>query len=242
MVTVPIGRQPDDSTCGPTCLHAIYEFYGDSVPLEAVIHSIYQFEEGGTLGALLATDALERGYDAEIYSYNLQIFDPTWSGLDRDALIDKLRRQMDIKTDPKFRIASQAYIRFLDCGGRLRFEDLSGAVLHRHLKRNRPMIAGLSATYLYQSARECGLASDYDDLRGEPAGHFVVLQGYDTATGEVSIADPLAQNPFGGDQFYRMPTGRVLNAILLGIVTYDANLIVITPQRHPAPRAAARTP
>ena len=241
MVTVPIGQQPDDSTCGPTCLHAIYEYYGDTVPLAAVIRSVRQFKEGGTLGALLAADALERGYDAEIYSYNLQVFDPTWAGLDRDKLIDKLRSQMCIKTGSKLRRASKAYIRFLERGGRLRFEDLRGGVLRRYLKRNQPIIAGLSATYLYQSAREYGPASDYDDLRGKPAGHFVVLQDYDKAAGEVSIADPLAQNPLGGDQFYHMKTGRVISAILLGIVTYDANLIVITPKQRRTTRVKARS-
>ena len=25
--------QPDDSTCGPTCLHAVYRYHGDDVPL-----------------------------------------------------------------------------------------------------------------------------------------------------------------------------------------------------------------
>jgi hypothetical protein len=69
--------QPDDTTCGPTCLHAIYRYHGREVPLRQLIDEVPKLETGGTLGVLLALDALNRGYQATIYSYNLQIFDPT---------------------------------------------------------------------------------------------------------------------------------------------------------------------
>ena len=29
--------QPDDATCGPTCLHAVYRHFGDALPLDSVI-------------------------------------------------------------------------------------------------------------------------------------------------------------------------------------------------------------
>jgi hypothetical protein len=35
----------------------------------------------------------------------------------------------------------------------------------------------------------------YDDVRGQPQGHFVVLSEYDTETREVVVADPLGENP-----------------------------------------------
>lgn len=38
------------------------------------------------------------------------------------------------------------------------------------MKNEQPIIVGLSATYLYKSAREFGANLDYDDLRGEPTG------------------------------------------------------------------------
>jgi len=60
----------------------------------------------------------------------------------------------------------------------------------------------------------------------------VLLHGYDKETREVHIADPINQNPLGEGQCYKMKIDRVINAILLGIVTYDANLIIITPQKR----------
>jgi hypothetical protein len=29
--------QPDDTTCGPTCLHAVYRYRGHEIPLDQVI-------------------------------------------------------------------------------------------------------------------------------------------------------------------------------------------------------------
>lgn len=230
MLKIPIKKQPDETTCGPTSLHTLYEYYNDPISLKSVIDEVHQLDEGGTLGALLAIHALERGYKATIYSYNLQIFDPTWAELNNSSMIEKLNEQMAIKKSYKFRLASQAYVKFLELGGKIRFEDLRSGIIRRYLRKGHPVIAGLSATWLYRSAREFGPNSDYDDIRGEPAGHFVVLHGYDPETREIHIADPIVKNPLGNGQFYKLKLDRVINAILLGIVTYDANLIIITPK------------
>ena len=93
------------------------------------------------------------------------------------------------------------------------------------------MLTGLSATYLYDCARE--LNDEYDDVRGTASGHFVVLSGYNPATREVSVADPLHDNPRFGSQYYRVAMARLTASILLGILTYDANLLVITPRKLP---------
>jgi hypothetical protein len=70
--------QPDNLTCGPTCLHAVYRFFRDQLPLEQVIQETPQLFEGGTLAVLLGCHALRRGYDVTILTCNLQVFDPTW--------------------------------------------------------------------------------------------------------------------------------------------------------------------
>jgi hypothetical protein len=230
MLKVPIKKQPDETTCGPTCLQSLYQYYEDPITLKQVIKEVEQLEDGGTLGVLLANHALARNYSATIYTYNLNIFDPTWNGLKRNEMIEKLREQMKYKRSRKSRLASDAYIRFLELGGRIKFEDLRSGIIRRYLKKDRPVIAGLSATWLYQSAREYGPLLDYDDVRGEPSGHFVVLHGYDMDTREVYIADPIGKNPLGTGRRYKLKIDRVVNAILLGILTYDANLIILTPK------------
>jgi hypothetical protein len=226
--------QPDDATCGPTCLHAVYRFWGDEMELDQVIREVIPLETQGTLAVLLACHALKRGYRATIYTYNLHVFDPSWFSEKGVDLSERLRAQARVKQDRKLRFATEAYLEFLSLGGRLRFRELTLDLIRDHLKRGCPILTGLSATYLYDSPRERESPEDggrmiYDDVRGQPQGHFVVLSEYDTETREVVVADPLGENPRFQGQYYRVGIQRVLGAILLGILTYDANFLVIKP-------------
>src|SRR5436305_1632081 len=101
---VKILPQPDETTCGPTCLHAIYRYWGEDEPLTTVIGRAQRFEGGGTVA----------GYDCD-----------------------------------------------------------------RH---------------------------------------------------RVLVADPYGPNPFSPTQEYWINVDRVVNAVLLGIVTHDANLLIISPR------------
>ena len=221
--------QPDDATCGPTCLHAVYRYFGDELALDSLIAEIPSLETGGTLAVNLANHALGRGYGARIYTYNLSVFDPTWFESDRADLPERLCAQARAKPEPRLAQATDAYLEFLRRGGELSMEDLTPELLHRSLVRDRPILTGLSATFLYRCAREIGNRELHeDDVRGLPVGHFVVLSGWDTGR-RVRIADPLEDNPGFGEHIYWLPAERVINAILLGVLTYDANLLVLEP-------------
>jgi hypothetical protein len=229
-----ISAQPDEVTCGPTCLHGIYRYYGDDLPLPEVIEGVDMLTTGGggTLDVFLANHALGRGYRVTLYTYNLHLFDPTWALLPVADLATRLRAQAQAKDDPKLRLASKAYLRFLELGGKVRFEDLRPALIRRFLGRGVPIMTGLSATYLYQTRREIAETGVPDDVRGEPAGHFVVLSGYDRATRRVDVADPYEWNPLGGERYYSVDLHRLIGAVLLGSLTYDANLLVIELPRR----------
>jgi hypothetical protein len=220
--------QPDDETCGATCLQAMYNYYGETIPLDTIISEIPTWETGGTIAVLLGSHALHKGYKATIYTYNLHVFDPTWfyEGVDIRA---KLKLQLQHKFEPKIQWASQAYLRFLDLGGELRFDELDSQLLKKYLDNNIPILTGLNATYLYGCARE--LNNEYDDIRGSSMGHFVILSHYDHQKQRIHIADPLNSNPFE-NQLYDVSVDRVINSIMLGILTYDANLLVIEREKE----------
>jgi len=221
--------QPDDATCGPTCLQAVYGHFDDPLPLDAVIGEVEPLETGGTLAVNLARHALRRGYSATIYTYNLDMFDPTWFPPTRQDLARRLRAQADHKEDPKLRSATSAYLDFLELGGRVEHEELSREFLARLLAEG-PLITGLCSTYLYSCQRELGAHQLVaDDVRGHPTGHFVVLAGYDGLRDRVDVADPLVNRPDFDSHLYSVAVDRVIGAILLGVLTYDANLTVLRP-------------
>ncbi|HQV51251.1 MAG: hypothetical protein IPI00_15670 [Flavobacteriales bacterium] len=231
MRPIKILAQPDDSTCGPTALHAVYDSFGLELPLEQVIDEVHSLEDGGTLAVFLGQHAIENGFYARIHSYNLKVFDPSWEGLSMPNLRRKLLAQTKYKSGKKFHGACLSYARFLQLGGEIRFEDPSSALLKSYFKRGLPILTGLSATYLYKSKRErSGPAGEsiYDDMRGHPMGHFVVLCGMDKK--KVLVADPYQDNPYSKDHYYHVPVSRLINSIMLGIVTYDANMLIISPE------------
>jgi len=201
--------QPDETTCGPTCLHAVYRYWGDTEPLDTIIARMYRLERGGTFAVFLGCDALRKGYCATIYTYNVTVFDPTWfmRGVD---IAGRLVRQREVKHEERLQIATSGYLEFLDLGGRLRFADLSQVLVRALLRVRLPILTGLSSTYLYRSPREYG--------------------PHDTPV------DPYQPNPYGKSHEYWLSIDRVVAAILLGIVTHDANLLVVYPRRKPAQR------
>lgn len=226
---IDILAQPDEQTCGPTCLHAVYRYYGDDIALSTVVSQVDSLAGGGTLAVILACHALKRGYAATIYTYNLQIFDPSWfrgGVLDSSLGIrERLLAQLAAKGGARLEVATRGYLEFLDLGGKLAYRELGSELLLHYLQRERPILTGLSATYLYGCQREHD--DEYDDIRGLPAGHFVVVSGYDSAHRRVLVADPLHDNPRFGDRYYHVSIERLVGAILLGSLSYDANLLVI---------------
>ena len=237
-LTLQIQSQPSDTTCGQTCLAAVYEYWDCHVELADLIRDIGQLTGGGTLAVDLACDALRRGFSAEITTYNLQLFDPTWFDkagkmVSSKLLNQKLDQQFQAKhfrddlDTSRLRAASIAYSQYLSLGGRVQMRPLDELLLVSILAQRTPILCGLSATYLYNESRETpfGIA---DDVGGDPTGHFVVLHGFDPANRTVMIADPLHPNPMSPTNKYVAPLSRVTSAILLGIVTFDANLLTIS--------------
>lgn len=225
--------QPDDSSCGPTSLHSVYHYYDQEVDLNELITQINKVESGGTLAPLLGLHALKRGFKCRIYTYNLDVFDPTWFHPKKtQKIVRKLKQQLEYKSNPKIHETSQAYIDYIEQGGVVEFKDLNSNLLKQYFARGVPLIVGLSATYLYKCAREYENdkgESVYDDLIGEPCGHFVVLCGYDEIKRHIIVADPHRENPISHDNYYKVSSGRLINAIMLGIITQDANVLAIEP-------------
>jgi hypothetical protein len=234
-VTLPVNilPQPDETTCGPTCLQAIYRYWGEDEPLADVISRTGRLEQGGTFAVFLACDALRKGYHATIYTYNLNVFDSSWFTSPKVDIAERLRKQLEVKSDYRLQTATRGYLEFLKLGGKLRLMDMSHGLIQGFLRRRQPIITGLSSTYLYRVPREYGPDDHPDDIRGVPAGHFVVIAGYDLERRKILIMDPYGMNPYGRLHEYWISIDRVIAAVLLGIVTHDANLLKIHPRHLP---------
>src|SRR5690606_41841063 len=60
---------------------------------------------------------------------------------------------------------------------------------------------------------------------------FVVVSGYDSETNQVLVNDPLMDNPYSPKQQYNVKIEKLICSILLGVLTYDAKLLIIEPKK-----------
>jgi hypothetical protein len=221
-----IEAQPDDDTCGATALHAVYRHFGDDMSLERTIREVHHLADGGTLEVLLGIHALRRGYQVKLHSYNLQRVRPLVGGPSpgRNApgscWPNRASRKARSCRPPAWPIAIPqgrrrgALRRPLPCPpARLLRPGPAGA---HGPQRHLPLPQQTRVRRVSKGE------SIYDDLRGKPMGHFVVLCGMERKM--VLVADPYQDNPVQPDLYYHVPVGRLINAIMLGIVTYDANI------------------
>ena len=111
--------------------------------------------------------------------------------------------------------ASKAYIKFLEAGGKILQTELDESLIKKYLKQSVPILTGLSATYLYGTLREIPVNNKFDSIRGEPVGHFVIVNGFDETTNTVYLADPMNPNPLKS-QYYSVNFDRLINSIMLG--------------------------
>jgi hypothetical protein len=137
--------------------------------------------------------------------------------------------------NPRYADLIQAVEEFFALGGKIHWGDLAPRWIGNTLKRGLPILTGTNGTYLYQCSRET--AAGPDDVLGEPFGHFIVLCGYHSQEGTVSVADPLMDNPLHGSKYYRVSIHRLIGAIFLGASSDDGNMLILRPKNWRAPKA-----
>lgn len=228
---VPRFAQPDDVTCGPTCLMQLYSYYHDFRPFDAIHGDTPTNPDGGTFAVYLGLTALRHGYRATLYPWDLRVFDPSWFELSQRSLAAKLLARAAHVTNPAVKRAATAWHQFIAEGGRIEFAELSPDLIVGALDRGHPILCGLSATWLYRQTRERPDDNEWDDIQGDPTGHFVVVCGYSGAGKRFMVRDPSSHVPFSNNGRYVVPARRLINAILLGDVTQDAVLLEIWPRK-----------
>ncbi len=239
-LVLPVQRivQPDDTTCGPTCLAQVMRAFGADVDVPSLAASLCRNPDGGTLAVHLGQLALDRGWRARLYPFGMRVFDPTWWEVDLDRIAALLGARAHALPAGSARDEVLAWQRFVASGGRLGFHEPSPELFVDILATGRPVICGLNATRLYREPRTIPETNASDPVHGWPAGHFVTVVGYTGGGRHLHVVDPSPDAPFdaGGARHgdrrlgrYPLPSDRLIHAILLGDVTRDAVLLEVWP-------------
>ncbi len=231
-LAVPPMVQPDEVSCGPTCLAAVLRFHGlaDASP-EEVRRVTPRNPDGGALAPFLGLAAMRLGARARCHPFATRVFDPTWRKLSAAECLRRLVQRTEALPEGRLRRVHEAWRTFLEEGGEVALGELRPSELVQALDAGRPLICGLSITWLYQEPRERPEDNTDDDIHGSPVGHFVVVNGYGGSGQSFFVIDPWPEPPFDrSDGVYRVSQRRLTQAILLGDATHDAVILEVFPR------------
>jgi len=230
-----------DYECLSSCLKAVFDYYKKGIDLEEIIqfisdnsYKLYDWEfKAGRL-------AIKLGLNAMIYTNVTQIFDPSWHALNRDQLLNKLKKELSYsksrqkiiekEPDQKFfiypnKIISQRItdeikeaINFLVAGGKFNFEPISTHLIEKIINNKIPIITSFNPVLLHRLKRVYN--NKPNDIRGLTWGHVIIIAGYDK--NNFIIKDP-------DGEFYRNKLTYKVNKDLMleSILRYNGQLIVI---------------
>lgn len=216
-------------TCGSSALQQVLAYYGVKKSLNEVLKNVKTYKYG-SWGCDVLSYALKLGFEAEIITRDLNIFDPTWFKLDRNKLIKKLKSRIKYaKKNDKHGITG--YTRFLELGGRIRFGIITENMIKDYLKKKIPVIACICSTALWKCKRIYskkigeGYRSIPSDVKGKPEGHFLVISGY--TKDKFIVTDPHYKIPNSKTGIYTVPTKDLIAFILMWEY---GNVCVIKPK------------
>ncbi len=229
ILSISIERQPNDVSCGATCLYSIYHYYEDDITLEELLKEVKHVDNGGTLALLLGINALKRGYKALLITYNVDFFDPSWFVSPGVNIVSKLRLQKRWRHELIIQQYTPWYLDYIKDGGSITSEPFTEELVKKCIDHGDPLLIGVNVSYLYGESRI--FRDRYNDIRGMSEGHFVIICGYDTLKGTLLIADPWQTNPFSLKSTYWVKFNHLITSMMLGVLTHDANVLVISKIR-----------
>ncbi|MCB9691481.1 MAG: C39 family peptidase [Alphaproteobacteria bacterium] len=229
-LTVPPLVQPDEVSCGPTCLAAVLQFHGVDTDVARVRAKTPRNPDGGTFAPYLGRAAIAHGMRVCCHPFAVQVFDPSWWDLPHDEVARRLRLRTEGLKPGRLRRVHEAWLAYMMDGGDVELGELRTHRLTDALDAGHPLICGLSITWLYQEPRERPHDNQDDDIHGAPVGHFVVVTGYAEGGDSFFVTDPWPQPPFDREEgVYTVGRRRLTQAILLGDATHDAVIVEILP-------------
>lgn len=197
--------QPTSTTCSPTSLSMLLDYYGIQKSIEDISREVPQVqnekgESFGTINQQLATYCRRLGFDVAMYTFDCQIIDQAWAGLSKAVLLERLEARKSGWAVPALgslwnEAYVQSYIDFLHAGGTLQISPAPTSDLIYGLLENGPIFACVSMSTMYGHGR-IRIINEHseilDDVNGRALNHSIVISGYDT-NGNLQIIDPFIE-------------------------------------------------
>jgi len=97
-ILIPVNslKQPNSDACSITCARMILAYYGLNVTDEEIFKFIIKAtSDGGSFLSEIGRFAKHKGFDVDLYAFNLYLTDPKDDRLLMNELLDKLEKQLE---------------------------------------------------------------------------------------------------------------------------------------------------
>lgn len=226
--------QPTNVSCGQTAVAMLLGHYGVyKTPKEVIEWVKYVDADGNEIGSVtpqLAIKIMELGFRAELYTFDFLLINHDWKNLDGKELIQKLKsvrstRKVNSPISGYEEEYFDAYIGFVEKGGRLHIRDYPTTELLLGLLRDGPIVVNIVQDVLTGKGwrGKSGLRQDVPDDNGQVVTHSVVVYGFDD--GKFLIADP-----WNGE--LAVDSEALLAAISIAQIESDNMLFQIKPKEE----------
>ncbi len=213
-----------DNECGPASVAQVLSYFDIPFQMEDIIDyssNSYKFRDWDYL---LAQYLNNRGVETEIVTFQSNIYDPSWSNLKGNSLIEKLKQELDFFYSDSPRLENKGFlawhnlgpeiseveeaIKYLDGGGKISIKPLSATDITAEIRRGNPIICAYDAILLHNMKR--GFMGKPDDIKGVPMGHVAVISGF---TGkDFVLVDPSYW--YKKEESYHVNKDRLINSIM----------------------------
>lgn len=169
-------------TCGLACARMLLAYYGHIATEKEILKETHMHKFGSWYSDL-AKSFLKRGLKTKVFTINLYLYSPFWSGESEVQLRERLVKR---ETEAKGHLKTEAnrVIEYIDLGGKLEVKIPESKMLLALLKKG-PIMIPVSRSLIYENR--------IDDL-----GHYLVVNGFD---GEYyTVLDP-GPNLIKGKEF-----------------------------------------
>ncbi len=205
--------------CGPTCLAEVMEFYTkEKFDIKDLVKESKSPYKNMDWFFLFGMSALKRGFKVKIITVSTEILDPSWISLNPKKLVRKMKKRIKYlegrKRKDRYLIEwnlepLKKAVKFIEAGGELIFSLITIDLLKYFVKKKMPIIVPVNENIFYGIKRTKD--DEYDDIRGYPSGHIVVISGYAKKDFIITDSERLSEKEKGKT---KRKTDLMLNSIL----------------------------
>lgn len=199
-------------TCGPSSLTNIYAHFGKEVGLEKILNDLKVKDDETTYLPQLARHIQQNGLATQVLSSCPFNMSPDWKDLDKSSLIENLKAWTTHHHKNPWIKDALFLLYYLEEGGRVNLVDLSTKLIDEELTKGNVVLCCLEESWLW-GKRKVSNVVEYDSIRGEPRGHFVVVYGQ--KDDEYLVSDPYPTNLPERQGLYSVSKDKLLVSVLV---------------------------